>query len=132
MSHLTERISKDCLNCGTEVAGRFCQQCGQENVEVKESFFQLLIHFVEDLTHFDGKLWKTVKLLLFKPGSLTKLYIEGKKNHFGGLRFSAMLKNKKPLTFVRGCAPGGNRTRTRVAANRIFLLLWFSPPTSGL
>jgi flagellar basal body-associated protein FliL len=79
MSHLKERSSKDCLNCGTEVAGRFCQQCGQENVEVKESFFQLLRHFVEDLTHFDGKLWKTVKLLLFKPGSLTKLYIEGKR-----------------------------------------------------
>jgi hypothetical protein len=79
MSHLKERIEKDCLNCGTEVAGRFCQQCGQENVEVKESFFQLLRHFVEDLTHFDGKLWKTVKLLLFKPGSLTKLYIDGKR-----------------------------------------------------
>jgi hypothetical protein len=29
-------------------------------------------------------------------------------------------------------ASGGNRTRTRVAANRIFLLLWFSPPTTGL
>jgi hypothetical protein len=79
MSHLKERIAKDCLNCGTHVEGRFCQQCGQENVEVKESFFQLLRHFVEDLTHFDGKLWKTVKLLLFKPGSLTKLYIEGKR-----------------------------------------------------
>ena len=79
MSHLKERSSKDCLNCGIEVAGRFCQQCGQENVEVKESFFQLLRHFVEDLTHFDGKLWKTVKLLLFKPGSLTKLYVEGKR-----------------------------------------------------
>ena len=79
MSHLKERIAKDCLNCGTEVAGRFCQQCGQENVEVKESFFQLLIHFIEDLTHFDGKLWKTLKLLLFKPGSLTQLYIDGKR-----------------------------------------------------
>jgi hypothetical protein len=79
MSHLKERIAKDCLNCGTEVAGRFCQQCGQENVEVKESFFQLFIHFIEDLTHFDGKLWKTLKLLLFKPGSLTKLYIDGKR-----------------------------------------------------
>ena len=79
MSHLKERIAKDCLNCGTEVAGRFCQQCGQENVEVKESFLQLLRHFLEDLTHFDGKLWKTIKLLLFKPGSLTKLYMEGKR-----------------------------------------------------
>jgi len=79
MSHLKERIQKDCLNCGTEVAGRFCQQCGQENVELKESFFQLCIHFIEDLTHFDGKFWKTLKLLLFKPGSLTKYYMEGKR-----------------------------------------------------
>lgn len=79
MSHLKERTAKDCLNCGTQVAGRFCQQCGQENVEVKESFFQLLRHFIEDLTHFDGKLWKTLKLLLFKPASLTKLYMDGKR-----------------------------------------------------
>lgn len=79
MSHLKERTEKNCLNCGTEVAGRFCQQCGQENVEVKESFLHLIMHFIEDVTHFDGKLWKTLKLLLLKPGSLTKLYMEGKR-----------------------------------------------------
>jgi hypothetical protein len=79
MSHLKERIEKDCLNCGATVQGRFCQQCGQENVEVKESFAHLLLHFVEDLTHFDGKLWKTLKQLLFKPGNLTLLYMDGKR-----------------------------------------------------
>jgi hypothetical protein len=79
MSHLKERIEKDCLNCGATVQGRFCQQCGQENVEVKESFSHLLMHFVEDLTHFDGKLWKTLKLLLFKPGKLTQFYMDGKR-----------------------------------------------------
>jgi hypothetical protein len=79
MSHLKERIEKDCLNCGATVQGRFCQQCGQENVEVKESFSHLLMHFIEDLTHFDGKLWKTLKHLLFKPGNLTLLYMDGKR-----------------------------------------------------
>ena len=79
MSHLKERIEKDCLNCGTTVQGRFCQQCGQENVEVKENFSHLLMHFIEDLTHFDGKLWKTLKLLLFKPGKLTQFYMDGKR-----------------------------------------------------
>lgn len=79
MSHLKERVEKDCLNCGTIVQGRFCQQCGQENVEVKESFLQLFKHFLEDLTHFDGKLWKTLKLLLFKPGKLTQFYMDGKR-----------------------------------------------------
>jgi hypothetical protein len=79
MSHLKERTEKSCLNCETLVAGRFCQKCGQENVEIKESFIQLVRHFIEDITHFDGKLWKTLKLLLFKPGSLTQLYMQGKR-----------------------------------------------------
>lgn len=79
MSHLNERIEKDCLNCGSTVSGRFCNQCGQENVEVKESFWHLIMHFVEDITHFDGKLWGTLKLLLFKPGKLTQLYMDGKR-----------------------------------------------------
>ncbi len=79
MSHLKERTEKNCLNCGNTVQGRFCQSCGQENVEVKESFLHLIMHFVEDLTHFDGKLWKTAKLLLFKPAALTQYYMDGKR-----------------------------------------------------
>jgi len=79
MSHLKERAKKNCLNCGTHVAGRYCQHCGQENVEVKESFMHLIRHFFEDITHFDGKLWATLKLLLFKPAKLTKHYMDGKR-----------------------------------------------------
>ena len=79
MSHLKERKEKNCLNCGENVIDRFCHKCGQENVEVKESFGHLIMHFIEDLTHFDGKLWKTLKLLLFKPAKLTQLYMDGER-----------------------------------------------------
>ena len=79
MSHLKLRSENNCLNCGTGVVGRFCHVCGQENVEVKESFLHLIRHFLEDLTHFDGKLWVTIKLLLFKPAKLTQLYMDGKR-----------------------------------------------------
>ena len=79
MSHLKERKGKNCLNCGENVIDRFCHKCGQENVEVKESFGHLIMHFIEDLTHFDGKLWKTLKLLLFKPAKLTQLYMDGER-----------------------------------------------------
>ena len=82
MSHLKERKEKNCLNCGETVTGRFCHQCGQENVEVKESFGHLIMHFIEDLTHFDGKLWKTLKLLLFKPAKLTQLYMDGQRANY--------------------------------------------------
>lgn len=79
MSHFKERNEKNCLNCSNEVAGRYCQHCGQENVEVKESFWHLVIHLIEDITHFDGKIWVTLKYLLFKPAFLTRQYLIGKR-----------------------------------------------------
>lgn len=79
MSHFKERNERNCLNCDNEVAGRFCQNCGQENVEVKEKFWQLVIHLIEDITHFDGKIWVTLRYLLFKPAFLTGQYLIGKR-----------------------------------------------------
>ncbi len=79
MSHLTERKEKDCLNCGAVVQGRFCQVCGQENIEPKESFWHLVTHFMYDITHFDGKFFSTLKYLLFKPGFLSHEYLRGRR-----------------------------------------------------
>ncbi len=79
MSHLTERKEKDCLNCGAVVQGRFCQVCGQENIEPKESFWHLVTHFMYDVTHFDGKFFSTLKYLLFKPGFLSHEYLRGRR-----------------------------------------------------
>ena len=79
MSHLHQRVDKNCLNCGTEVAGRYCQNCGQENSEPKETFWQLIVHFFNDITHFDGKFFKTLKLLILRPGFLTSEYVAGKR-----------------------------------------------------
>lgn len=79
MSHFKERKEKNCLNCGAQVAGRFCQVCGQENVEPKESFWHLVIHFFNDITHYDGKFINTVKYLLGRPGFLTAEYTRGRR-----------------------------------------------------
>ena len=79
MSQRQQRKEPDCLNCGTIVAGRYCQNCGQENIEGKETFFQIVYHFIEDITHFDGKLIHTLRLLIGKPGFLTKEYVAGKR-----------------------------------------------------
>lgn len=79
MSHRPQRKEKNCLNCGTFVTGKYCQQCGQENVEPKDTVFGLIQHFVYDMTHFDGMFFSTLKLLLFRPGMLTKKYVEGKR-----------------------------------------------------
>ncbi len=79
MSHTPERKDKNCLNCGATVIGRYCHVCGQENVEPKETFWHLLTHFFNDITHFDGKFFTTLKDLLFKPGFLSKEYMIGRR-----------------------------------------------------
>lgn len=79
MSHFKERKEKNCLNCNAEVLGKFCQVCGQENIQPKESFWHLVTHFFYDITHFDGKFFNTVKYLLLKPGFLTYEYERGKR-----------------------------------------------------
>ena len=79
MSHQPERLDKNCLNCGTTVAGRYCQKCGQENIVPKQTVWGLITHFVYDIFHFDGKFFHTLKHLLFKPGFIPKEYIAGKR-----------------------------------------------------
>jgi hypothetical protein len=76
------RKEKNCLNCGTEVTDRFCAHCGQENLETKESFGQLVGHFFADITHYDSKFFTTIKDLLFKPGFLTRQYFVGRRTKY--------------------------------------------------
>ena len=79
MSHLKERKEKNCLNCQAQLVGRYCHVCGQENLEPKETVWHLVLHFFNDITHFDGKFFSTVKYLLRKPGFLSTEYLQGRR-----------------------------------------------------
>ena len=79
MSHLKERKEKNCLNCQATLYGRYCHVCGQENLEPKKTVWHLVQHFFNDITHFDGKFFATVKYLLRKPGFLSAEYVAGRR-----------------------------------------------------
>lgn len=76
------RDDKTCENCGYVVDVAYCSNCGQKNVETRQSFRHLISHFAEDLTHYDAAFWKTIKYLLFRPGRLTLEYLEGKRQTY--------------------------------------------------
>ncbi len=82
MSAGHERKEKVCLNCNARVFGPYCHVCGQANTEPKETVWGLLTHFVNDITHFEGKFFTTLKYILFKPGYLTKEYERGRRNSY--------------------------------------------------
>ncbi|MBL0057265.1 MAG: DUF3667 domain-containing protein [Chitinophagaceae bacterium] len=79
MSRLKERKEKNCLNCQAEVMGKYCHVCGQENIEPKESVWHLVTHFFQDITHFDGKFFSTIRYLIVRPGFLSTEYMIGRR-----------------------------------------------------
>ncbi len=73
-----------CANCGTDLAGKFCHQCGQKEIHRHEfSLKHFVGHVVHEVTHFDSnKVLKTLFTLLFRPGLLTSEYLAGKKGRY--------------------------------------------------
>jgi len=68
--------SQSCLNCGTELVGQYCRQCGQRATSRFISIYELLRDAFGDLFELDSRLWRTVVPLLIRPGLLTKDYLE--------------------------------------------------------
>jgi Protein of unknown function (DUF3667) len=79
MSHGNERKERVCLNCNARVFGPYCHVCGQHNIEPKETAIGLIVHFFNDITHFEGKFITSLRYLLFRPGFLTKEYERGRR-----------------------------------------------------
>ena len=63
--------------------GRYCHHCGERVVDPKDYTFR---HFAEQafesLTHVDGKLWRTFRMLLRRPGRLTAEYLRGRRRQY--------------------------------------------------
>jgi hypothetical protein len=73
------RKEKVCLNCNARVFGPYCYVCGQHNIEPKETAWGLVVHFFNDITHFEGKFITSLRYLLLKPGFLTAEYERGRR-----------------------------------------------------
>jgi hypothetical protein len=71
--------ANDCPNCGVVVSGNFCHECGQETVLHPPSTREFVHEFIGHYVALEGKLWKSLLLLLFRPGQLTLEYINGRR-----------------------------------------------------
>lgn len=71
--------SAQCLNCGTTLLGPFCHYCGQPDKNFLRFFPVLLRELMEDFLDFDSRFMRTMKPLLFKPGKLTRDYLDGRR-----------------------------------------------------
>ena len=70
-----------CSNCGTIVLGAFCGACGQKR-KVHRTLSAFGHDILHSVLHFDGKIWRTLPLLIWRPGDLTRRYIHGERAKF--------------------------------------------------
>ena len=68
-----------CKNCDAATSGNYCPQCGQATHLHVPSAREFLHEFVSHYVALEGKLWRSLKMLFFKPGLLSREYIEGRR-----------------------------------------------------
>jgi len=71
-----------CRNCGAMVAVRYCPACGQLGASFQRPVYNLVAGSIADMFAFDGRLWRTLPALIFRPGRVTRDYIEGRRARY--------------------------------------------------
>lgn len=73
---------RTCLDCGAAVTGRHCEQCGQSSDVHVLSMREVAGDVTHSLLHLDSRVWRTLKLLVLKPGELTREFIAGRHQRY--------------------------------------------------
>src|SRR5579864_8655110 len=68
-----------CENCGTELRGHWCYQCGQAAVDYHRSFRHVILDVLDSFISWDSKIFATIGLLIAKPWRLTNDFLAGKR-----------------------------------------------------
>jgi hypothetical protein len=73
-----------CLNCDQKLdkSERFCPNCSQLNSTKKLHFKDLFNELFGSIFAYDSRIMLTLRVLLFKPGKISKEYVEGRRMRY--------------------------------------------------
>src|SRR6201993_2507360 len=72
-----------CENCGAELQGHWCAQCGQPAIEYRRSFRYVVADLLNEFLNWDSKFFTTIALLILKPWRVTNEVLAGKGVRYG-------------------------------------------------
>jgi hypothetical protein len=71
-----------CANCEASLQGAYCSQCGQKIAPLNPTFGEFLHELFHEIAHVDGKIITTLRLLITKPGFLSREHFEGRRARY--------------------------------------------------
>jgi hypothetical protein len=73
------------VTCGREVAGQYCGNCGEQAPRAHDySLARFLNEAIQKLSNLDGRVLRTFRSLLTRPGELATSYLAGSRRRFVG------------------------------------------------
>lgn len=103
-----------CGNCQTLLQGPYCHQCGQPKQSPVRELWTLLREGMGELFSLDGKFFSSLQPLLFRPGRLTREYLDGRR--FSFIRPFRLYVGISIVLFLLVSARGGEDLGLRVNA----------------
>lgn len=70
-----------CLNCGATLQGKFCHSCGQP-ARISRTLVDLVADAVYVLIQLDTRAWRTLPMVVARPGTITHNYIHGQRARY--------------------------------------------------
>jgi uncharacterized protein DUF3667 len=114
-----------CENCGAELNGPHCAQCGQAAIDYRRSFRHVIVDVLDSFLNWDSKFFATIGLLIVKPWRLTNEFLAGKRVRYlhplrlyllaSILFFFAVNYGAKGLRFEPGKIAEGKRAEVAAA-----------------
>jgi hypothetical protein len=104
---MTDTVQWTCPTCSASVTTPYCSICGEAHHHLNELTLRgLASQAIDAFTSLDGRLWRTLAILLRRPGGLTVLYRIGSRNPYIGPFALFLLTNV--LFVAMELLPGSN------------------------
>ncbi len=71
-----------CPNCGCSKVGKYCPSCGQLLYRRGSTLRELLAEGLNEITDVDGRVWRTLRVLLLNPGQITQDYLQERRARY--------------------------------------------------
>ena len=77
-------MSATCASCGELLVGVYCSRCGEERLDSGKLtvWYFVTRTLPAEIFDLDGKVWRTLRLLLLRPGALALEYASGRRRRY--------------------------------------------------